>query len=1058
MASHSFEKLSARLLLHGEGMDSAHLGETAFEEADPPVAIAAAITHADQQSHSGSGTHLSDPLRAAEHQRVLTLLPHDLATHRAIASGGWGEPTTWDTGQVPDAGARVLVPESVMVTMDLESEARLDWLRVDGHLRFATDAATRIEVETIIVTPTGKLEIGTAEAPLQPGASASILFTDTGPIDTVWDPTLVSRGLVSHGEVRIHGAAKAGPTELTIAPSAGDTTLQLAEAATGWVVGDRVLVPGVVRPLENNAGTTLLDEDEIVAITEISGDGLVLTFAEPLQHNHLPPDARLTLPIANLDRNVVFESENKTDPSRAGHIMLMHTPSASVDYAAFRHIGRNDKSTPTTDPQLDEAGALVPGTGENPRGRYSLHFHRMGTEGSAATVTGSVVEHSPGWGFVNHDSHVVFRENVSYNVKGAGFVTEIGNERGSFIDNLAVRSSGKSFYQPLAGSDKDTGNGFGSTGHGFWLQSASVALIGNVAAGHAQEGIFINNRTVTEAGRDLPTYASLIDTPIGTPLDYSPGGKEPQIRDDLIRPDQAPFAEVSGNRVFASGAGMAIRWRRQETAVAEGDEGDVIKDFQIWNVEWAGIHLGYVSGVTFRDGIILGDLDDPLRLGNVEAADRSFANSEFAESSGKGIAANRNSRNLTFENLEIGGFEVGIQALTQGHMRIDSVRLENVENLVVVTPQATSQSNDARRIDATNVTNVPLTAEALGGRTPLNVRLQKQIERAPVAGGSSPDHEIGAFTATDEIDYNGHRLYFYDQATSAVPFPTETAPGFMGNSPYASYLDQTNQELADGFDLALGGTVAPAEAFDATESLGVTGLAVELVEAPAPVERVEFRADAPSLTPIWFLGDATDALEWQTKALPDDANWRVYLSGEDGAFEVGRSRWPTSRGRVSAGEATGGWQSWRFDWQGDGNHNGPGGADLTRGDYVLLVSVDNGPAAYMGRVILLNKPVFSFVTTPPSSFDYTATLTDAPSPRPTFSPSHRASITLLSAIDQAYADDGDDSPDVEIGRAVRQDEEPIAAIERGLLPLGPPSVSSFSRQTSGRSAFRPNSR
>jgi len=236
-------------------------------------------------------------------------------------------------------------------------------------------------------------------------------------------------------------------------------------------------------------------------------------------------------------------------------------------------------------------------------------------------------------------------------VKGAGFVAEIGSERGAFISNLAVRSRGKNFYQPMSASDKGNANGFGSAGHGFWLQSPSVALIDNIAAGHAQEGIFIHGRTVTEAGRDLPTYSSLIDTPAGTPLEFAPGAAKPTIRDGLIRPDQAPLAEVSGNKVFASGAGLGMRWRRQTAARAEGSDGDVIENFEIWNVRWAGIHLGYVSGLTFRDGLILGDVDNPIELSRKEQLNRGTQTSEARTALGKGIVANRNSQDLTFENL-----------------------------------------------------------------------------------------------------------------------------------------------------------------------------------------------------------------------------------------------------------------------------------------------------------------------------------------------------------------------------------------------------------------------
>ena len=334
-------------------------------------------------------------------------------------------------------------------------------------------------------------------------------------------------------------------------------------------------------------------------------------------------------------------------------------------------------------------------------------------------------------------------------------------------------------------------------------------MIGNTAAGHAQEGIFINNRPVVETGRVEPTYASLIDTPAGSPLDFNPGAADPAIRGQEIRPDQAALAEMRGNRVFASGAGMQVRWRRPTNAVSEGDPGDVIEDFQIWNVEWAGVHLGYSNALTLRNGLILGDLENPIEISPQERAARETQTVESRVATGKGIAANRNSQDLTIENVEIAGFEVGIQALTQSHTRIDNVTLQNVENLLVVTPQATSLSDDARRIDATNVTNVPLSLEALDGHTPYKVRLLKQIVRSGVAGGSQASQEFNAFTATDEIYYNGKRLYFYDQAADAVPFPAAEAPSFMSQAAYAAYVDLTNETLMDEHGLALGAAVPP---------------------------------------------------------------------------------------------------------------------------------------------------------------------------------------------------------------------------------------------------------
>ena len=72
---------------------------------------------------------------------------------------------------------------------------------------------------------------------------------------------------------------------------------------------------------------------------------------------------------------------------------------------------------------------------------YALHFHQTGPD-AHHSVRNSVVHGSPGWGFVNHGSHVDFEDNVSYGATGAGFVAERGDERGSMKGNLAVGSSG----------------------------------------------------------------------------------------------------------------------------------------------------------------------------------------------------------------------------------------------------------------------------------------------------------------------------------------------------------------------------------------------------------------------------------------------------------------------------------------------------------------------------------------------------------------------------------------------------------------------------------------
>ena len=90
---------------------------------------------------------------------------------------------------------------------------------------------------------------------------------------------------------------------------------------------------------------------------------------------------------------------------------------------------------------------------------------------------GSVVEDNGGWGFVNHSSYVNFTNNVSYNVTGAAFVTEVGDEIGTFRENVAIntKASGDHVESRLSAQDR------GHTGDGFWFQGAGVTVVDNVA-------------------------------------------------------------------------------------------------------------------------------------------------------------------------------------------------------------------------------------------------------------------------------------------------------------------------------------------------------------------------------------------------------------------------------------------------------------------------------------------------------------------------------------------------------------------------------------------------
>ena len=113
-----------------------------------------------------------------------------------------------------------------------------------GALRFATNSSTRLCVGTLIVLPSGSLEIRHSSVPLGDAVTAEIVIKDK-PLDPISDPDQFGTGLISvDGRVTMHGAAKT-PTFVRVAiePLAGHATLMLERAVSGWRANERIFVP-----------------------------------------------------------------------------------------------------------------------------------------------------------------------------------------------------------------------------------------------------------------------------------------------------------------------------------------------------------------------------------------------------------------------------------------------------------------------------------------------------------------------------------------------------------------------------------------------------------------------------------------------------------------------------------------------------------------------------------------------------------------------------------------------------------------------------------------------
>jgi hypothetical protein len=391
---------------------------------------------------------------------------------RSTRSGPWSAPPTWEGDKVPHAGARVQIRAGHTVTYDRRSDQVIRSIHVAGTLSFAPDMDTRLDVGLIKIQPgddasedgfdcdahaaePGKnrprpaLEVGTPDRPIAAKHNALIRLTYVNGLDKQSCPAIVCCG----GRMDFHGAPISRTwVRLGATARKGDSFITLSEPVSGWKAGDQIIVTmtGVAptssysHPGPDPKGTTT-EQRFIKAIDEKK-----LTLSTPLEHEHLG-EGLYRGEVANLSRNVVVESANKTI---RGHTMYHRYSAGAISYAEFRHLGKE--------------GIL---------GRYPLHYHLCGDTMRGSYVIGaSIWDSANRWLAIHGTNYLIVRDNVGYRSKGHGFFLEDGTEVYNVVDrNLAVGA------RPARPLPKQALTFDHNDGAGFWWANSLNTFTRNVA-------------------------------------------------------------------------------------------------------------------------------------------------------------------------------------------------------------------------------------------------------------------------------------------------------------------------------------------------------------------------------------------------------------------------------------------------------------------------------------------------------------------------------------------------------------------------------------------------
>jgi G8 domain len=441
----------------------------------------------------------------------------------------WSDAATWG-GEVPGAGADVVVPAGATVLLDTDTAA-LGNLAIEGTLRFA---AAFNSMSAAAIQVSGALQIGSAA---QPHAHRATITLAGLPLARGNDG--VARGLnVQGGKLELHGTSpKPVWTRLGDHASAGSTQLTLA-TDTDWHAGDTIAVgPTDFYAVAATERLTLASDANAARITVrsalaaarwgrlqyVTSNGMSLT-PEP---GYTPPVAPAPTvlderaPVANLTRPIVIQGADDAAWRERGfgaHVMVMGLASkVIIDGVEMRRMG--------------QAGVQA---------RYPMHWHLLSYAGGKfiGDAGGHAIRNSAIWKSANRcivlhaTNGVQVHNNICHDIAGHAYFLEDAVERRNVLEgNLALM-----VRAPAAGrviKAYEAAGVFQAGPSGFWLTNPDNTVRGNLAGDAQGNGFWLS-------------------------FPRKPGGEAASV---ALLPDRLPFGVFDDNIAHSNGEpGINLDW------------------------------------------------------------------------------------------------------------------------------------------------------------------------------------------------------------------------------------------------------------------------------------------------------------------------------------------------------------------------------------------------------------------------------------------------------------------------------------------------------------------
>lgn len=563
-------------------------------------------------------------------------------------SARWSDPGSWPGGQVPVAGAEVVVPQGTSLLLDVSPPA-LKSLTVNGTLVFSPDADIDLSADWIMVH--GTLQAGSESR--RHARRATITLTGDGAADVMGMGDKVL-GVMAGGRLELHGEARTGWTRLASTAGVGATELQLA-ASVPWRAGDRIVVAATdFDPLQA----------EELDVVEVSGSRVRV--AQPLRFAHwgeMQTVAGTSLDeraeVALLTRNITIRGDSASLTTGIGaHVMVMQGAVAKVQGVTFHRVGQKARLA-----------------------RYPMHWHLAGA------VDGQFFRDNSVWKSFNRcltihgTDNLVAEGNVCHDHLGHGYFLEDGAESGNqLIGNLGLTGRQPATGEAVLPSDTRPAT--------FWITNPANVYRGNHAAGSRGFGFWY---ALPAAPTGLSTGQP--DLPRRTPLG--------EFRDNVAHSNRSGGLNVDdGPR--PDGTTETTNYSPRQDPAAESPP--VVADFTGFRA-WKNLNRAvWLRGSQQRlSGAVLAD----NAIGATFAASETFVvNSVFIGESanrGAGLPSGQPYRGYEFYDGRVGAENVTFANFTTTASIPSSALGYNRRNAFPITP-----SNYARNLTFVNATPVYL--------------------------------------------------------------------------------------------------------------------------------------------------------------------------------------------------------------------------------------------------------------------------------------------------------------------------------------------------------------